>query len=309
MKTRTILAAAVAASVAVLAGCSTAPSTGPTGASTPGDGAIRIVASTNVYGSIAEAIGGDHVEVTSLIASQTQDPHEFEASARDQLTVGRAQLVLVNGGGYDPFMDGLVKASGTTADVLTAVDYSTEYADEKKDDDGEVNEHVFYDPQAMAALADALAAKLAALDPAGAADFTANAKAFDAGIGRIDDTLAGIDRSHHDAPIFVTEPLPLYLTERAELDDETPDAFSEAVEEGQDVPPAVLLKALRLIQNAQVKLVITNAQAGGPETEQVVAAAKDAGIPVLQFSELVPENSTYLDWMQANADALAKALG
>jgi len=109
--------------------------------------------------------------------------------------------------------------------------------------------------------------------------------------------------------VFVTEPLPLYLTGAAGLRNRTPAAFSEAVEAGRDVPPATLLAALALIEGHQVAVVITNAQAGGAETALVTDAAHRAGIPVLAFSELLQNGDTYLSWMGANVSALAKALG
>ncbi|WP_354003027.1 metal ABC transporter solute-binding protein, Zn/Mn family [Microbacterium elymi] len=83
MRNRVIFAASIASTAALFAGCS-----GPTAADGSGDGRIAVVASTNVYGSIAEAVGGDRVDVTSIIDSFALDPHEYEASARDQLARG-----------------------------------------------------------------------------------------------------------------------------------------------------------------------------------------------------------------------------
>jgi len=107
-----------AATALLLAGCT------PTAPSTTDDGRLHIVASTNVYGSIAELIGGDLVEVTSLITSASQDPHSYEASAQDQLALSKADLVIENGGGYDPFIDTLLDASSSAAVVLTASEAS-----------------------------------------------------------------------------------------------------------------------------------------------------------------------------------------
>ncbi len=315
-KTRLISAAAAIplALALALAGCAGSPSSGT-------DGKPVIVASTNVYGSIAAAVGGDRVEVTSIVASEAQDPHEFEASARDQLRVRDAALVIENGGGFDPFMDGLVSAAGTRAPVITAATLSPEYPadgnlDTHKDDADHAhdhlegfNEHVFYDPAVMAALADEIAAKLGGIAPAGAAGFTARAKDFAAGAAKITTRLGELASAHEGEGVFVTEPLPLYLTDAAGLDNKTPAAFSEAVEEGQDVAPATLLQALKTISSKQVGVVIVNAQAAGAETDRVRQQAETSGIPVLKFSELLPEGKTYLGWMTDNVDRLADALG
>ena len=104
-----LLAALTAASALALAGCSS--STGAASSPSPSTGGtIAVVASTNVYGDIAKTIGGDHVDVTSLIADESKDPHDFEATAADQLDIQNAQLLIENGGGYDPFMSSLEDA-------------------------------------------------------------------------------------------------------------------------------------------------------------------------------------------------------
>ncbi len=297
MPRRVVAAAIAAASLLALAGCAADPSSA-------GDGRISVVASTDVYGQIAEEVGGDAVQVTSLITSGSQDPHAFEASARDQLAVSRAGLIIRNGAGYDPFIDALIQASATTAPVITAVEDEPTW---NGDPDG-FNEHVWYDPPTMAAVADAIAERLATLDPAGAATFRSNAARFGTQIDGLTAALGALATAHAGARVFVTEPVPLYLTDAAHLVNVTPTAFSEAVEEGQDVPPATLLASLDLLGSDDVRVVIVNAQTGGAETTQVVDAARSRGIPVLEFAETLPDGDTYVQWMQRNIDQLAEAL-
>lgn len=324
-------AALVAASVLALAGCAG----GATGEQT-GDGKLQVVASTNVYGDIAAAIAGDLVDVQSIITSVAQDPHSYEASARDQLTVSRASLIIENGGGYDAFMDAMIEGTGTEAPVITAVEFSHDWpgnaghdaadhddatddatpesdATDDHDHDGHdhiegFNEHVWYDPHTIAHVAEDIAHELGELDAANAATYQANYETFTAGIDGIETSLDELKTRVGGQKVFVTEPVPLYLTAAAGLENATPAAFSEAVEEGQDVPPATLLEAVRILTSGEVRVLIVNAQTGGAETDEVVARAKGAGISVLEFTELVPDGDTYLTWMQANVAALADTL-
>ena len=309
----TFALAAAAASIVVLAGCASP-------AASEGDGRIAVVASTSVYGQIAEEIGGDLVDVTSIISSAGQDPHSFEPSAKDQLAVRHADLVIENGAGYDAFMDALIEASGSRAPVLTAAEFSSEWTgDSAEDSDGHhdhgdehiegFNEHVWYDLVAMGALAHGIQAKLEALSPDDADTFTANLDTFLAGIDERAKELSAMDAAHGGAGIFVTEPVPLYLTGAAGLVNLAPEAFTEAVEEGQDVAPATLYEALELLRSGDVKLLIANSQTGGAETALVIAEAGKRSIPVLEFSETLPAGKTYLSWMQANIDALNEGLG
>lgn len=322
------LLALTAGSVLVLAGCATA--TGA--ASTSGDDRLQVVASTNVYGSLAAAVGGDDVEVTSIIDSLSQDPHSYEASARDQLTVSQADLVIENGGGYDSFLDGLVDATGTDAPVLTAVEFSHDFPgneghadDEHAEEDhaeGEdhahdeaghdhiegFNEHVWYDPHTVEHLVEDIAHELSELDAANADTYEANAKTLIDDIAGLEASLEAVKTSHAGEKIFVTEPVPLYLTAAAGLENATPEAFSEAVEEGQDVPPATLLEATKILDSGEVRAVIVNAQTGGAETTEVQNLAEQNDIPVLEFTELLPDGLTYVEWMQQNIDELAGSL-
>src|SRR5689334_11211106 len=106
MKTRSLVStlAVAAAAALALSGCSAASAGSD-------DGTLRVVASTNVYGDIAATIGGDDIKVTSLMDDPAQDPHSFEASAQNQLAVSKADVVIENGGGYDDFMQSLLKGS------------------------------------------------------------------------------------------------------------------------------------------------------------------------------------------------------
>ncbi len=335
--TRTpLFSALLGASALVLAGCASTPGGSATDG---GDDRVQVVASTSVYGDIVSSIAGDAVEVTSIVRSTSQDPHSYEASAADQLTISRADLIVENGGGYDSFIDGLIEATGTDAHVITAAELSHDWPENEGHDHAEgddhdhadesetestddhdhgdheghnhiegFNEHVWYDPHTMEHLAEAIAEELTELVPAEADTFQKGLDTFVAGIGDLEGSLADISAAHEGDKIFVTEPVPLYLTAAAGLTNVTPEAFSEAVEEGQDVPPATLLEADKLLQAGDVRAVIANAQTGGAETTQVIDTATAAGIPVIEFTEILPEGKTYLTWMADNIDTLAVTL-
>jgi zinc/manganese transport system substrate-binding protein len=316
------LLALPAAAALVLAGCSG----GDQGAgSASADDGLSIVASTNVYGDIAQTVGGDAVDVTSLISDPSQDPHSFEADARTQLAVSKADLVIENGGGYDDFVDTLLDASGTDATVLNAVELSglepdDDHADEAHADEsgaegddhghdhGEFNEHVFYSLPTMATLATAIADELGRLDPSGADTFTANAEAFGEQIAGLEAQTAEVETAHGGESVAYTEPVPGYLFDAMGLENVTPEAFSEAIEEGTDVSPAVLNETLQLFSGGSVDLLAYNEQTSSPETEQVETAATDAGVAIVPVTELLPAGDDYVSWQQSTIDAIKAAL-
>ena len=272
----------------------------------PTDGRIRIVASTNVYGDIARQIGGDAVAVTSLIDDPSQDPHSFEADGQVQLALSKAQIVLENGGGYDDFVDTLLKgANNKGATVLNAADISGLDQNPTK---GEFNEHLWYDFPVMQRVAEKIEATLSSLDASKKSTFEANTSAFVAKLDTLEAGEATIKAAHAGEGVAITEPVPLYLLDASGLVNKTPEKFSEAVEEGTDVSPLVLQQTLRLFSDHTVKVLVYNEQTSGPQTEQVLAAAKKAGVAIVPVTETIPTGKTYISWMTANLAAVSAAL-
>ena len=291
-----------------LAACSggssdTAPSSAAAGAA-DASGQVQVLASTNVWADVVEQVGGEHVAVTSIITDPSADPHSFQSSARNQLAVSKAALIVENGGGYDDFMQTMLASAGTGVPVINAVDVSG-----ITPTDGELNEHVWFDFPTVAKVADAVAARLATIDPANADTYQANAEAFDKSVGDLSTQAAAIKAAHDGAPVAITEPVPMYLLAAAGLDNVTPGEFSEAIENETDVPAAVMDQTLKLFTGKQVKVLVYNEQTSGPQTEQVVDAAKANDIPAVPVTETLPDGQDYLSWMQANIQALSQALG
>ncbi|MFC9127980.1 metal ABC transporter solute-binding protein, Zn/Mn family [Streptomyces sp. NPDC057099] len=296
------LALLTSASLALLAGCgSSSDSDG--GKSTPAR--VSVVASTDVYGDIARRVGGDRVDVTSIISDPAQDPHSYEADPQNQLALSKARVVVENGGGYDDFVDRMLKGGhNDSAQVINAVKVSGKTAPKG----GELNEHVWYDFPTVAKVADRIAAALTEADPSDAAVFDKHAAAFKAGLTPLEAKEARIKKEHGGAGVAITEPVPLYMTEASGLVDRTPAEFSEAIEEGDDVSPRILRENLALFSGRTVRVLVYNEQTSGPQTERTEAAAKAAGIPVVPVTETLPKGKGYLGWMTANVDALAGAL-
>ena len=296
------LAAALAAALGLAACGGEEAATGS--ATTPAaDDAVTVVASTNVYGAIASAIAGDAATVTSILSDPSADPHSYEANTRTQLELSRADVVIENGGGYDDFVDTMLDAAGDADPVVVdAVEVSG------KDTTGEFNEHVWYDVATVRKVADAVEAALVQASPDDAATFTAGADALDAQLAGLEQRIAGDAGATRGARVAVTEPVPGYLLDALGAEDVTPEEFSEAIEEENDVPAAALRETLDLFTGGQVQALVYNEQTTGPQTEQVLAAARAAGVAVVPVTETLPEGQDYVTWMTANADAVAAAL-
>lgn len=293
------LLALLAVPLLALTGCSTTAASGST------DGRIRVVASTDVWGDVVKQVGGGAVRVDSLIDDPSRDPHDFQADGRDQLAVSRAGLVVVNGGGYDDFLTQLLKNAPATTRTVDAVRASGLHPAPSS---GDFNEHLWYDVPAVSKVAGRIVAELTRIDPARKATFTSRLKRFRSELAGLVRTEAEIRRSAAGKGVAITEPVPLYLTAALGLVNRTPPAFSQAVEEGGDVAPAVLRAQLALLSGHRVAVLAYNEQTAGATTDQVLAAARAAGVPVVGVRETLPEGEDYVEWMQQDLVAMRAAV-
>src|SRR5450830_854685 len=75
------------------------------------EGKIAVVAAENFYGDIARQIGGDRVTIVSIMNNPDQDPHLFETTPGIVRQIAGAQIAIVNGANYDPWMEKLLAAA------------------------------------------------------------------------------------------------------------------------------------------------------------------------------------------------------
>lgn len=274
-----------------------------------GDGKPVVVASTDVWANIVRAVGGGRVAVESIIDSSTADPHSYRATARDAADVLDADLVVYNGGGYDPFMTELLTQSSVSA--LSAFELSGH----SHGDGGAhghhhagANEHVWYDPHAVARVADAVARELGSRLPRAQQEFADNAAALQRELDELAARIQRIAAGHQGTAVLATSPMSHYLLTSAGLHSVTPTAFVEAVEEGSDIPILAQQHARELISTGAVEVVLQNAQTVTPAVGKLVDLAHDHGVPVVELTETLPRGKDYVTWMNAQVQALAEAL-
>ena len=254
-----------------LSGCSTPPEPW-----TAGTGPIKIVASTNGWASVANLVAGEAATVSALIYNTNQDPHSFEASARDQLLIQEADIVIMNGGGYDDFVETLVNADDSPAILVNAYMAAG---------DEERNEHIWYDVDQVGDVAAVIGGAIESVDPSLAEDVWASVDEFRAELAKRKATLDGLKAAGSCGRVFATEPLVDYLLEDAGCENVTPAEFSEAIEEERDVPPAVMEESKRILA-AGVEIMAVNESVSSPQIRELQNS--EPTLPNLGFGELLP---------------------
>ena len=286
-------------------------------------GVIQVVTSTNVWASVVEFVGGDWVEVTAIIDNATQDPHSYEASARDQLAVQDAELVIANGGGYDEFMEQLVAAADGDRVFLELVEGEHSHSDEDAnhdetdaepamDDDHDHdhgNEHIWYDLHAVSEAAELIAEAINELRPEAFDDVNASYDFFESELENLELRVEALRDRALGLGVIATEGVGNLLLEEAGFVNQTPDALADAVEEERDVPLTALEEARSLIANRLVVLLVVNIQLEDSASAELINTAEETGIPIVLLSELIPsEDLDYLDWMASVIDELQEAI-
>ena len=283
----------------LLLGAATACGSAGAGA---GGSKLGVVASTNVYGDIAQQIGGSHVSVTSILSNPNADPHLFEPGTRNGLAVAKARLVIQNGVGYDAFMQRLEDAAPSSKRLVVTI------ADVLGVHGRDANPHLWYDVPRLNRIAGAIASGLEKSDPAHAAAYRTGLRRFETRLAPLKRQVARIKGSFAGRPVAYTEPVPGYLLTAAGLDNLAPSSFTRAIENGTEPTPQAVAAMDALMSGHRIKVLLYNSQAVSPITEQIRSAAGKAGIPVIGVTETLPAQLTFQTWQLGQARKLYAAL-
>lgn len=269
---------------------------------TPGARArtVEVVAAESVYADVARQIGGPQVVVQSIVSNPAQDPHEFEASPATAASVAAADIVIMNGAGYDDWMRRLVQASRRPGRTLLDV---AALAHRNPGD----NPHIWYDVDAVAALGRSLADALSAADPEHRSDYQRRSNAFVLSLDAVKARIAVLRGRYRGTPVTATEPVFGYMADAIGLDMRN-RRFQLAVMNGVEPSARDVAGIEADLRAHKVKALIYNLQTTGPLPERLRALATRSGIRVVGVTETEPPGRSYQSWMLAQLDALDRAL-
>ncbi|MCP3724795.1 metal ABC transporter solute-binding protein [Paraburkholderia sp. CNPSo 3272] len=270
-----------------------------------GSAAIPVVAAENFYGDVVKQIGGNYVDVTSILSNPDQDPHLFEASPKTARALQNARVVVYNGADYDPWMTKLLGATGSAgksgANRTTIV--AADLVGKKAGD----NPHLWYDPKTMPAVARAVSAALGAADPAHKSVYDANLATFLASLQPVDAKVAALRAHYHGQPVTATEPVFGYMSDAIGLDMRNL-RFQLATMNDTEASASDIAAFERDLRERRVRVLIYNSQATEALTRRMLALAKQSKVPSVSVTETQPAGVNFQQWMLAQLDSLDKAL-
>ncbi|MGX7743861.1 metal ABC transporter substrate-binding protein [Rhodopseudomonas parapalustris] len=283
------------------------------------DDRVRVVASFSILGDFVRNVGGDRVEVSTLVGPNG-DAHVYTPSPADAKTIADARLVVVNGLGLEGWLPRLVQSSGGKATIVTATKGIKVREADADDDHGHrggdhAHDHGKTDPHAWQSVPNAkiyvanIRDALIAADPAGAATYRANAEAYLVKLDALDrDVRAAVASipaarrkviSTHEAFGYFADAYGIAFIAPQGVSTESEasarDVASIITQIRKDKVPAVFLENIsdpRLMQRISAE---TGAKIGG----------------TLYSDSLTPENGdapTYIDMVRHNIKTLTGAL-
>jgi zinc/manganese transport system substrate-binding protein len=261
---------------------------------------VKVVASENFYGDLAQQIGGANVAVTSILTNPDQDPHLFEASASTARNLASAKVVIVNGADYDPWMEKLLsanKAPGRKEIVVAKLVH-------KKSGD---NPHLWYDPATIQAFAKVFAAELSSVDPAHKADYAHGAGRLAESLKPLEAKLAEMKEKYAGQPVTASEPVFGYMAQAIGLKMRN-ERFQLAVMNDTEPSASDIAAFENDLKNHKVKVMLYNSQASDPAVQRLVGIARQYNVPVVGVTETKPARENYQEWMLDQLNALDRAL-
>jgi len=222
---------------------------------------LNILCAEHVYADIAAQIGGHYVRTTAILSNPDQDPHLFEASPSVARDIKNADLIILNGAGYDDWMNRLLAARQTTTrPVLDAAQITGVKTGE--------NPHLWYDVTRMKTFAAVLANRLAALDPAHQTEFADNLHIFTASLQKIELQSRDFAVAHPHVRLTASEPVFGYMA--ANLGAEMMgQAFQLAIMNAVEPSVSDVAAFEKSLKNHEVKAMLYNAQASSPSVERL----------------------------------------
>ena len=278
-------------------------------------GALTVSTSFYPIQYLAQAIGGEHVAVTSVTPTNVE-PHDFELSPKDVTALSASSLVLYVSGFQPSLDDALAQVSGpAVVDLAGSVDLVHHDGVEEEHEEGAteaahdhgaaaaLDPHFWLDPVRMQAAAKAVEAALAQADPAHADDYAANLDTLNATLTDLN-TSYSTGLGHCERTTFVTSHAAFgYLADRYSLT----QASISGVDPESEPSPAELAEVKKVVESTGTTTIFTE-ELVSPETAQAVAAETGAQTRVLSPIESAPESGDYAGVMRTNLEELRTAL-
>jgi ABC-type Zn uptake system ZnuABC Zn-binding protein ZnuA len=272
---------------------------------------LKVVATTNIIGDLVRNVGGDMIELITLLPVGS-DPHTFAPAPQDAASVANAHVVFINGLHLEEFLEELIENAGGQAPIVT-VSKNVETRELEEIDEHNhkgVDPHVWMSPANAMVMVHNIERALTQLDPANAKSYKENAETYEAQLEELDRWVeAQIESIPAENRILVSDHDSLgYYVDRYGL--EVVGAVIPAISTNAEPSAHELAGLQQEISELNVKAVFVGTTVNSALSQRV---AQDTGIQMIplytgSLGKAGSGAETYVDFMRYNTTAIVGGL-
>jgi zinc/manganese transport system substrate-binding protein len=240
-----------------------------------------------------QQLGGNRVNVTSIVTDPNTDPHEYESNSGNARAIANASLVIVNGVGYDDWALKLIAAGNNPNQTVLNVAQLLGRANG-------TNPHLWYNPVFVNTTVKAMYQNLVKIDPKNASYYAQRYAAVTASLAQVDARMTIIRDQFAGTKVAATESIFVYLANATNLTLVSPPAFMDAVAEGTDPPVQSVIEFQNQLEGGNVSVLVYNEQTVTPLTQQMKQIATAHNVTIVGVTETIqPPDTSFEVWMNS----------
>jgi len=299
--------ALAALAVLTLSACAAGGGTGPAISSAEPDACpgrvVDVAVSVAQWGDLVRTLGGACATVTTIISSAAIDPHDFEPGTAALAALSSADLVVLNGAGYDRWAQDAVATLDTGPIVVSAAEVGG-IPDQGADP------HLWYSPHVVEQMSTAVSSAMTSLAGRAATDYLAQqAAAWTAKLQPYENAVRALRARASGRTFAATEPVFDRMAAAVGLTDVTPEGYRRASSNDSDPAPGDLTGFESALTDGSVDVLVYNRQTSGTLPEQLRRTAERAGVPVVEVSESPTDpGASFVPWQVGQLTQLSKVL-
>jgi zinc/manganese transport system substrate-binding protein len=295
-----IVTATLACALFILVSCGDDGEGASAGGDCPGE-KVPIVVTVDQWADIVSDLAGDCGEVTTIIKGTSADPHDYEPTPADAAKFNDAKLVVLNGLDYDHWAEDAIEALDSEPVVING--------GEVVGLEEGVNPHIWYGPEYVYAVADAVTEALRQLSSDSDAYFVQSREAWRKSMEEYDSEIAALKAKAAGKSFGATESVFDYMADAVGLTNATPQGYQDAAANEADPSPGDIAAFESALQGKQITVLIYNSQTEGAVPRQLREVADKAKVPIVEVTETVkPGAKGFADWQVGQLEQLSKVL-
>lgn len=258
---------------------------------------ISVVSTIDTWGSLAKEIGGDDVKVTSILSGSDTDISSFKPNSKNSKDIQDAQVLLVNGAGYD---DWITKIRPKNAEFISAA--STVGAL-----NGD-NPYLWFSNDARNAVASAVTEALTRVKPDKRKVFNDRLSQWQDREKKLEEYIKKFSKEHSSLQYASTSSILFWLMSDIGLKDSTPKSYSDAINQGNLPDKSSIDEFQKLIEGRHIDILINDTQQSDDNYNRLVGIAGRSYTSTVSVSELMPSYAKSLDqWITKICDDMNNA--